>query len=120
VRISAYFFGATLLFSAAGVVAEAQVAGPRGARTSLKVFEDADGKIELPAVNVKSLTFPITVFETSDHGFVRVKLDGKQVWLNTEQVRIPPESIEATCLTASRADAGITPGGLRGANAGCK
>jgi hypothetical protein len=120
VRISACLFGIALLMSAAGAAAEVQVVGPRGTRTSLKVFEDADGKTELATVSVKNLTFPITVYETSERGFVRVKLDGKQVWLNTEQVRIPAGDIPAECLTVSRADAGVTTAGLRGANAGCK
>ncbi len=119
-RTLAYFLGWILAVTSASAIAEMQVVGAIGARTALKVFEDADGKIELPPVTVKNISFPLTVYEVSERGFARVKLDGKQVWLNKEQIRIPPESIEATCVTASRADAGVTPGGLRGANAGCK
>lgn len=108
------------LLATAISAAALQVTGPIGTRTTLKVYEDADGKSELASVSVKDITFPITAFEISDRGFVRVKLDGKQVWLDKGQLRIPPESMEATCITANRADAGVTPGGLRGANSGCK
>ena len=119
-KVSTCFLGIFLSALAINAAAEMQVVGARGTRTEIKTYEDADGKTELTPVSVKSISFPLTVFEVSQRGFARVKLEGKQIWLNTEQVRIPSESLDATCLTASRADAGLTPGGLRGANAGCK
>jgi len=119
-KVFTCFFGIFLSAIAINAAAEMQVIGAMGSRTAIKTYEDADGKTELAPVSVKNITFPLTVFEVSERGFVRVKLEDKQTWLNKEQVSIPPESLEATCLTANRADAGVTPGGLRGANAGCK
>lgn len=112
-----------LLFSyvfAANASAQGQISAAMGSRTSIKAFSDAEGTQELTPVIVKDITFPMTVYEVSDQGFVRVKINGQQVWLDRKQVKMAPETLEASCLTVNQANAKLVSGGIRGANSGCK
>lgn len=111
----ACLFGIVLSASAQGFVTSAM-----GTRTVLKGYPDADGKGESAPLSVKDISFPLKVFEVSEAGFVRVKIADTDVWLDRKQIRIPPESMVATCLTVDRANAALVSGGIRGANSGCK
>lgn len=105
----------SLLCHAQGVVTSAL-----GARTVLKSYSSPDSKSEGLPIAVQDITFPLKVYETSDNGFLRVKIGSKDIWLDRRTVRIPAESLEANCLTVNRANANLVSGGIRGANEGCK
>jgi len=100
--------------------AQSQITAVMGARPTLKAFSDAEGISELPALSVKAIVFPLRVLEVSDQGFVRVKIDDQQVWLDRRQLKMPPDTLEANCLTVNQANANLVAGGMRGANSGCK
>ncbi len=102
------------------VSAQDFVTSALGKRTTLSVYSTADGSGERQQIELKDIVFPIKVFETSDAGYLRVKLAGKDVWLDRKQVKVPPERLESTCLTVNRANANLVAGGIRGANEGCK
>lgn len=106
--------------SASALMAQGLVTAAMGTRATLKSYVDADGKIESATVNVKGIGFPLKVLEVSETGFVRVTLGDKDVWLDRKQIRIPPDSLEANCLTVNRINANLVSGGTRGANNGCK
>lgn len=114
--ISAGFL-ASLIF---GAQAQGMVTAALGTRAVLKAYPDADGQSDPTPLSVKDLSFPLKVLEISEMGFVRVKVAGKDVWLDRKQIRIPPDSIEVSCLTVDRANAGLVSAGIRGANSGCK
>ncbi|MDD2880107.1 MAG: hypothetical protein PHQ58_06695 [Rhodoferax sp.] len=107
---------------AAAVSAQAQgmVTAAMGTRTVLKAYTDAEGKSETTALAVKDITFPLKVFEISEAGFVHVKVQSKDVWLDRGQIRIPPESLTVTCTTVDQSSANLTTAGIRGANSACK
>jgi hypothetical protein len=120
--VNKYRFLAFLLscLCASNVLAQGRISGALGFRTSIKVFSDAEGKQELVPVLVKDVTDSPTVYEISDQGFVRVKVNGQQVWLDRKQVKISLDALEASCLTVNQANANLVSGGIRGANSGCK
>lgn len=104
------------------VSAQAQgvVTAAMGARVVLKAYTDADGKNETTSLNVKDITFPLKIFEISETGFVHVKVASQDVWLDRKQVRIPPDSLDVSCLTVDKSSANLVSAGIRGANSGCK
>ena len=110
---------ACLLVLAFGAHAQGMVTSAMGTRSELKASPDADGKSAPATLYVKEITFPLKVFETSEAGLVRVKVAGKDVWLDRKQIRIPPELI-VTCTNVDHANASLVSGGIRGANSGCK
>ncbi|MBT3067308.1 hypothetical protein [Rhodoferax sp. U11-2br] len=105
---------------AANVSAIERIEAAMGSRTSIKAFSDAEGKQELVPVSIKDVLVSPEVYEISDQGFVRVKVNGQQVWLDRKQLKIKPETLEASCLTVNQANAKLVSGGIRGANEGCK
>lgn len=110
------------LLMAAAISAQGQgmVTSAMGTRVVLKAYADADGKSELALLNVKDITFPLKIFEISETGFIHVKVSSQDVWLDRKQVRIPPETLVASCLTVDQANANLVTAGIRGANSGCK
>ena len=109
-----------LILSFFGAQAQGVVTAAMGIRTEIKAYSDADGKSSPETVQVKDITFPLKVFETSEAGLVRVKITDKYVWLDRKQIRIPPESITVSCTNVDRANASLVSAGIRGANSGCK
>jgi hypothetical protein len=109
-----------LMAAAFGAQAQGMVTAAMGTRTVLKAYMDADGKSETTPLKVKDITFPLKIFEISDTGFVHVKVASQDVWLDRTQIRIPPESLEVSCLTVDRSSANLVTAGIRGANSGCK
>lgn len=109
-----------LMAAACGVQGQGLVTAAMGTRTALKAYSDADGKGQPSMLNVKDITFPLKIFEISEAGFVRVKVDNADVWLDRKQVRVPPESLAVSCLTVDQASANLVTAGIRGANSGCK
>lgn len=110
------------LLMAAAINAQAQgmVTAAMGTRTAIKAYLDAEGKIEAMPLAVKDITFPLKIFEVSESGFIHVKVASQDVWLDRKQIRIPPESLEVSCLTVDRTNANLVSAGIRGANSGCK
>ncbi|NMM06829.1 hypothetical protein [Polaromonas sp.] len=106
--------------AAISVQAQGMVTAAMGTRAVLKAYTDADGKSETASLNVKDISFPLKIFEISEQGFVHVKVASQDVWLDRKQIRIPPESLEVSCLTVDRTNANLVTAGIRGANAGCK
>jgi len=115
-----FWVASALLAAAFGAGAQGQVTAAMGARTVLKAYPDAEGKSEPVTLNVKDIAFPLQVFEISEAGFVRVKVEGADVWLDRKHVRMPPATLEVSCATVDTANAKLVSGGIRGANAGCK
>jgi hypothetical protein len=109
-----------LMAAAFGAQAQGMVTAAMGTRTVLKAYMDADGKSETTPLKVKDISFPLKIFEVSDTGFVHVKVASQDVWLDRTQIRIPPESLEVSCLTVDRSSANLVTAGIRGANSGCK
>lgn len=109
-----------LMAAAIGAQAQGMVTAAMGTRNVLKTYMDADGKSETTPLTVKDITFPLKVFEISEAGFVHVKVQSKDIWLDRKQIRIPPESLEVSCLTVDQSSANLTTAGIRGANSGCK
>lgn len=109
-----------LVATAVSVQAQGLVTAAMGTRTLLKAYLDADGKSETTPLAVKDITFPLKVFETSEAGFVHVRVQTKDIWLDRKQIRIPPESLTVTCTTVDQSSANLTTAGIRGANSGCK
>ena len=101
------------------VHAQGMVTSAMGARSELKAYPDADGKSAPATLYVKDITFPLKVFETSEAGFVRVKVAEKDICLDSKQILIPPELI-VTCTNVDQKNATLVSGGIRGANSGCK
>lgn len=110
-------FASMLAFS---VGAQEFVTSALGKRTTLSMYSTSDGSGERQQIELKDIAFPLKIFETSDAGYLRVKLAGKDVWLDRKQVKVPPEKLESSCLTVNRANASLVSGGIRGANEGCK
>ena len=115
-----FLVAGALLVATMRALAQGQVTAAMGSRTVLKAYPDAEGKTESATLNVKDIAFPLQVFEVSDAGFVRVKINGADVWLDRKHVRMPPDTLEVSCATVDIANAKLVSGGIRGANAGCK
>ncbi len=109
-----------LMTVAFGAYAQGMVTSAIGTRVVLKAYQDAEGKSEIAPLNVKDIAFPLKIFEISDAGLVHVKVASQDVWLDRKQIRIPPESLEVSCLTVDRTNANLVAAGIRGANSGCK
>ena len=94
-----FLVAGALLVATMGALAQGQVTAAMGSRTVLKAYPDAEGKTEPATLNVKDIAFPLQVFEVSDAGFVRVKINGADVWLDRKHVRMPPATLEVSCAT---------------------
>lgn len=108
------------LFYIFSAQAQGVVTSAMGTRSELKAYLDAEGKSSTDNLYVKDITFPLKVLETSEAGLVRVRMQGKDVWLDRKQIRIPPESLIVTCATVDQSKASLVASGIRGANSGCK
>lgn len=109
-----------LMAAAFSVQGQGMVTAAMGTRTALKAYSDADGKSQPALLNVKDISFPLKIFEISEAGLVRVKVENQDVWLDRKQVRVPPESLAVSCLTVDPSTASLVSAGIRGANSGCK
>lgn len=108
------------LMTAIAAHAQGQVTSAMGKRKVLTAYADAGGTKEITQLNVADIAFPLNIFEVSDAGYVHVKISGQTIWLDRKQIRIPPESLEVSCLTVDRTNLNLQAGATRGANAGCK
>ncbi|WP_287468457.1 hypothetical protein [Hydrogenophaga sp.] len=96
-----------------------EIVGVKGERPSVAAFANADGTGPLPAVPAAAFTQKLKVFETSpDQRFVRVKLDGQDLWLDRRALRLNAE-VNAACLEVASSFNAPPAGAARGANGNC-
>ena len=92
--------------------------GVSAKRTVLKTFLDAEGRQKGPQIDVAVVVFPAPIYERSPAGYVRTKVDGKDVWLDPDQLMLDAR-VDAKCLV-TKGQAPALAGVLRGANEACK
>ena len=92
--------------------------GVSAKRTILKTFLDAEGQQKDTPIDVTSVVFPAPIYEKSTAGYVRVKVAGRDVWLDPDQLVLDAR-VEAKCLVTKGQPLTLA-GGLRGANEACK
>ena len=118
-RVFYAVFAASLLFAIPAMAqSNPQAIGVTSKRAVLKTFVDADGQQKGAPIEVASVTFPLSIYEKSEKGLVRSKVNGVDVWLDPDQLLIA-QPVNAICVVVKN-QTNLTTGGVRGANEACK
>jgi hypothetical protein len=91
------FFVAVCTFFTSPVMSQTSISRLLQAdATDLKLYEKADSKSNVITVEVKALTLPLSILESSN-GMHQVQYNGKSYWIRSLDV-IVKRSVEANCF----------------------
>lgn len=92
-----------------------QLEGAAGTNPTITTYTDSEGLKKAAKLTVAELTFPVRVFEETPTGMARIRHNGVEYWVASEDFRVR-RSVQASC---SLAMVRVNTGADRGANEGC-